>query len=440
MKRSVQCVWLLAIFMPAAAFGLTLQQAQESLLHNNLDIIMAYQDYCKKSFDEAEAKAMWYPSLDVVGNYNYFTEQNSIDIPAGFFAPGQPERTGYLGNNYRAEAGLDLSYPITAALVNIYNVNYRRLALRTKDAQNAGLKNQLSFRLGGLYFGWLLSYSQVEVHQALVTQLTDQVGQSKNLSKGGVESSSKVLDALARLASAQADLVTAQNQTDSLRLELVNFAQCKDSALSPEAYSFGLDSAAFTSLDTFMLNTARPELAATDLFIAQQSTLVDIIGGQKYPNLVASVGYRYANPGLKMGGTDFMGYGQAALQLKWSTTSLLGWSAPSSQQKETSSQIEIAKYQKQQMIDSWNNSIKNAKLQVKRALRQHDAAAAALAAAEAVVTDAKNGLAAGTITQTDYLNAITLRAKADLSVRQAEFLRNMAILQLYFAAGKELEY
>jgi outer membrane protein TolC len=433
---------LIAALVPAPSFGLSLRQAQESLLNNNLDIVMAYQDYCKKSYEEAEAKAIWYPSLDVVGNYNYFTEKNSIEFPADLPPPlsALGGKALAMGNYYRAEAGLDLSYPLTTALVNIYNVRYRRLGLRSKDAQTAGLKNQLSFRLGALYFAWALSYSQVEVHQTLVQQLTNQAAQARNLATGGLASSSKVLDALARLASEQADLVTAQNQSDSLRLELVNFTQCRDSALLPESYSFGLDSAAAASLDTVNLNTARPELAATDLFISQQAALSDIIGGQKYPNLVASVGYRYANPGLKMGGSDFMGYGQAGLQLKWSTTSLFGWSGPSNQQKQTSYQIEIAKYQKQQMIDSWNNAIKNAKLQVTRAMRQHDAAQAALTAAEAVVADAKNGLAAGTITQTDYLNAITARARADLSVRQAAFMKNMAILQLYFAAGRELKF
>ena len=135
-----------------------------------------------------------------------------------------------------------------------------------------------------------------------------------------------------------------------------------------------------------------------------------------------------------------MGYGQAGLQLKWSTMSLFDWSAPSSQQKQVSYQIETAKYQKQQLIDAWSNAIKNAKLQVTRALRQREAARAALAAAEAVEKDAKNGLAAGAATQTDVLNALTARARADLSVRQAEFMKNLAILQLYFAAGREISF
>jgi outer membrane protein TolC len=425
--------------LPAVIFGLSLKQAQESMLYNNLDIVVAYQDYCKKSFEEAEAKAVWWPSLDMVGSYNYFSEKNSItfssDIPG--IPPNLAGKTMPMGNKYRAEAGLDVSYPLTAALVNIYNVRYRHLALQMKDTQNAGLKNQLSFKLGALYFLWSLSFSQVEVYQTLIEQLTDQAAQAQNLKTGGLASSSKVLDALARLASAKADLVTAQNQSDSLKYEFVNFTQCKDSALAPEGYSFAMDSAALTALDTVSLNSSRPELAAMDLGVSQLSVLQDIIRGQKYPNLVAVAGYRYANPGLKMGSDGFMGYGQAGLQLKWN---LFDGFRVTNQRKQAAQQAEIVKFQKQQQIDTWNNAIKNARLQLTRAVRQQDAAQASFTAAEAVTADAKNSMAAGVITQSDYLNALTARARAALAVKQAAFLKNMAILQLYFASGRELKF
>jgi outer membrane protein TolC len=445
MKRNgaitAACIGLFCL--PAIIHGLSLKQAQESLLYNNLDIVTAYQDYCKKSYEEAEAKAVWYPSLDVVGSYNYFSEKNSIIFPSDLpVPPGSPMsaiagKTLTMGNNYRAEAGLDVSYPLTTALVNIFNVRYRHLALQVKDAQNEGLKNQFSFKLGALYFLWSLSFSQAEVYQTLVEQLTDQVTQAQNLKTGGLASSSKVLDALARLASAKADLVTALNQTDSLKFELINFTQCKDSVPVPEDYSFDVDSAALMALDTLCLNGARPELTAMYLGINQLSVLQDIIRGQKYPNLIAVVGYRYANPGLKMGGSDFMGYGQAGLALKWN---LFDGFKVTNQRKQTAQQAEIVKYQKQQQIDTWNNAIKNAKLQVTRAVRLQDAAQASLAAAEAVTADAKNSVAAGVITQSDYLNALTARARAALAVKQAAFMKNMAILQLYFASGRELKY
>jgi outer membrane protein TolC len=110
------------------------------------------------------------------------------------------------------------------------------------------------------------------------------------------------------------------------------------------------------------------------------------------------------------------------------------------QRKQAAQQAEIVKYQKQQQIDTWNNAIKNAKLQVTRAVRLHDAAQASFVAAEAVTADAKNSVAAGVITQSDYLNALTARARAALGVKQAAFMKNMALLQLYFASGRELKF
>lgn len=424
----------------SGASELTLKKAQELMLFRNFDLVIANQEYCKKSFEESEAKAVWYPSLDVIGNYNYLSEKNAISFPS--FPAGTPlaalgGQTLPLGTNYKAEAGFDVSWPLTTAFVNLYNVRYRHLAVSAREAQNLGLKNQYSFRLGAMFLQWNLSFQQADVYNTLVAQLAELSLQTENLRAGGLASTSKVLDVKARLAGAKADLVTAQNQSDSLKLELLNFIQCQDSSFLPEDYSFPLDSSALSSVDTVKLNTVRPELLAIDLGIEQLSVLQSIITGQKYPNLVAVAGYRYANPGLAMGSDKFMSYGQAGLQLKWN---LFDGGKVSSQHRETGQQIEIAEKQRQQLVDTYNDAVKNAKLSVVRALRQSEAADASLTAAEALATDAKNNLAAGVATQADLLNALTARSRAALAVKQAVFMKNLAILQLYYAAGKELKF
>jgi outer membrane protein TolC len=205
----------------------------------------------------------------------------------------------------------------------------------------------------------------------------------------------------------------------------------------PSDYSFPVDSTSLASLDTVKLNTARPELMAMEIGIDQLSVFQRIISGQKYPNLVAFAGYRYANPGIALGSDKFMSYGQAGLQLKWN---LFDGGKVSSQHRQTGQQIEIVQMQRQQLIDTWKNTVKNAKLQVVRAMRQSEAADASLAAAEALAKDARNNLAAGVATQADVLNALTARSRAALAVKQAGFMKNLAMLQLYFASGKELKF
>jgi len=430
-------LFLCGFFPAATASELTLKRAQEMMLFRNSDMVIANQEYCKKAWEETEAKAVWYPSLDIVGSYNYFSQKNSIAFPDNLPIPGFAGQTLYLGNNYRAEIGADLSWPLTAAFVNTYNVRYNHLGLNAKYAQNQGLKNQLSFRLGAMYLQWSMCFQQVDVYNTLVAQLTELTAQTEHLKAGGVASLSKVLDVKARLGSAQADLVAAHNQCDSLKLELLNFVQCIDSGFVPDASPFVLDSQSIASFDTLSLNMTRPELIAIDENVDRLTVLQSIISGQKYPALIAILGARYANPGLSNGATDFMAYGQAGLQLRWNLFD--GWKV-SSQHKETDQQIEISKTQREQLVDSWTKAIKTAKLQVNRSLSQSEAAEASLAAAEALANDAKNNLAAGVAMQSDVLNALTARSRAALAVKQAAFMKNLAILQLYYASGRELKF
>lgn len=434
--RAATVIFLAQISFFIHAGQLSLKQAQEILLYKNLDMVIANNDYCKISYEESEAKAAWYPSLDIVGSSGYFSEKNTITFP-GVLPPPIGGSKQPLGTRYRAEAGVDLSWPLTAAFVNLYNVRYRHLALTSKEAQNQGLKNQLSFRLGILYLSWILSYQQADVYKTLVSQLSEQVTQMQNLAAGGLAPSSRVLEVKASLAGAQADLVGALNQADSLRLDLVNFIQCADTDIVPQDYSFPGDSASLFALDTLSLNVGRPELTALDISINQLSVFQNILTGQKYPNLVAVVGCRYANPGLNMGDSVFMAYAQAGLQLRWN---LFDGGKVSSQHRQTEQQIEIAQKQRQQMVDNWTAAIQNAKLQLTRSLRQQEAAEASLRAANALVADSKNNLSAGIATQTDYLNALTSQARAALGVKTAQSQKNRAILQLYFQAGKELNY
>jgi outer membrane protein TolC len=425
----------------ASASQLNLKKAQELLLFRNSEIVIANGDYCKKSFEESEAKALWYPSLDVVGSYAHLTDSQSTTMPTSKFnplaAPGTTTSFNIPNSLNKTEIGADLAYPITTALVNIYSVRYRHFALAAKEMQTSGLKNQLSFRLGAMFLQWNMSFKQVDVYNTLVAQLAELSKQTENLKTGGLASASKVLDVKARLAGARADLVTAENQCDSIKLELLNLIQCQDSVFEPSDYSFPVDSTSLASLDTVKLNTARPELMAIEIGIDQLSVFQRIISGQKYPNLVAFAGYRYANPGIAMGSDKFMSYGQAGLQLKWN---LFDGGKVSSQHRQTGQQIEIVQMQRQQLIDTWNNAVKNAKLQVIRAMRQSEAADASLEAAEALANDAKNNLAAGVATQADVLNALTARSRAALAVKQAGFMKNLAMLQLYFASGKELKF
>jgi len=438
MKRALLFFSVLLCLSGAIVFSraLTLPQAQNMMLYKNLDIIIANQEYCKKDLELEEAKSIWRPSVDLDGMYGFQNKKNTISLP--FKSPLFPSGPLEIGTYDRSDVGLDVSWPITAALVNIYNVKYRTMALQIKSAQNAALKNQLSLALGALYLTWDFSYAQTSIRQKLVAQLESSVAQLKTLLAGGLVAASKVLEAQAKVENEKVLLCAAENQTDSLRLELVNFLQCPDSALAPEPYDFGASVDSLAAIDTPSLDGFRPELAALDLAADQMSASMDMLSGQKYPNLVWTAGYHYGRPELNMGNDPkYMGYAMTALQMKFN---LYDGDKVASQQRQTQQQIEITYKQKQRLVNSFNNAIKAAKRDLIRARRQLQAAEISLEASRALTQDAKNSLDGGIITPLEYLAAVTAEASAQCTVKQARFLEKMALLKVYFATGKELKY
>ena len=417
--------------------ALSLQQAQTMMFIKNLDLAIARQEYCQKDYELAEAKSAWYPSIDAFGAYSYQTKKNSIALPPQLtHLSGGPME---MGVKDRSDMGLEATYSITAAIVNTFNVKYRQSALSVKSALDLTLRNQLSFKLGILYFRWDLSYSQMKVKKLLVSQFEANVANLKNMQAGGMSSTSKTLEAQANLENAKTQLIAEENQADSLRLELINFIRCDDSAIVPEAYGFHLDSAMpGAAVDSLSLNEYRPELAALDLSIDQLNTYKDLLTGRKYPNLFVSVGYHYGRPELQMSNDpDYMGYAIAALQVRFN---LFDGNKILSQEQQTQQQIEIARQRKQQAISDFNNTIKSAKMEYVRAKRQKNAAQVSLQASRAVVEDVKNSLEAGLLTPLDYQNALVAQATAELAVKQADFLQKMALLKIDFAVGKEIKF
>ena len=418
-----------------AAWPLSLKQAQQCLFTNNIDIAIADKEYSKKTAELSESRALWYPSLDAAGSFIYQSKRNSVslNLPAPIGAVNQS-----IGTFDRDELGIDLSYPITAALVNIHNVKYRNIGLKIKQAQNDGLKNMLSMKLGALYFTWEMATKQLTVQTMLVNQLDSTVAQLTSMQQSGISTSSRVLDAQARLENARVVVLGLENQTDSLKRELltlINYDSPSD--VLPQEYAFCVDSAGLRILDTLTVNINRPEITALDLSANQLSVYNQMLLGQKYPLLVCSAGYRYGKPGVAMGGTEFMNYTVASVQLKFN---IFDGFKVSSQRQQVREQIDIVAQQKEQMLHTWNNAITTARMQYAKAKKQEAAAKTALLAAQAFLTDAKNALDAGTGTSLDYLNAVTGEASAHLGVAQAQYAQKMALLQLFYVAGNDVRF
>jgi outer membrane protein TolC len=438
MKRTYLFLVLVPAIMGTAfkCHALSLSKAQEMMFSKNLDIIISSQEYCKKDMELSEANTFWYPSVDADGYYSYQNKKNTITLPikSVYLPSGALE----IGTYDKSDIGLDISYPLTSALVNIYNVKHARIGVQVKSYQNEALKNQLSFKLASMYLLWDFSFCKANMQKVLITQMDAAVIQLQTLKAGGMVSSARILEARAKLENARLELCTDENTTDSLRREITDLIQCGDINITPENYDFGIDSELVAGLDTISLDPYRPEITALDLSVDQLSVMLDILSGQKYPNFVLTAGYHYGRPELNMGtDPDYMGYATAAVKFNFN---LFNGDRTTIKQRQTQQQIEIVKMQRTQMINTLNNSIKSAKQDFLRAIKRKKAARLSLDAADTLVTDLKNSLMLGTVTSVDYLSSLSSRAAAEYSLKQAEFMEKIAILKLFFASGKKLKY
>lgn len=427
--RRVSCYVLLICFGLTAG-NLSLHKAQEILFENNLEIAAGKEEIKKSSAELAQAKSAWYPSVDALASFNYTTAKGKIHFP--FTVPGMgPNAT--VGQNDRTELGVDLSYPVFTGFARTRSILAAHEGVVSKEASLGATKNRASLIMGILYYRWSLSYTQQEVFNELSDHLKQYAEQVQILYEGGMVPRARPLEAMARYRSSLVDLLYAQEQTDSLKREVLGILQYSDSAIVPESGSVDVDT--FSIPET--IDTTRPELVSLDRSIRQLAFNRDAVFGQRLPQIAGSVGFRSANPGLSIGTNEFMQYAVFGAQLRWN---IYDGMKNSAQREQISHQIGIVRIQKKRLLDDEQRSLAFWSTKVNSSQARIETAELSVKAAAQLALEQEDSYKAGTSTETDYLNALSGLAQARLALAQAKFAKRTAILNSIFASGKKITF
>ena len=423
---------LFACALWVVAKPMTLHEAYDRLFKNNLDIMVAQAELRKVEAELSETRSAWWPSIDVNGSYFYLSDKNSLKVtlprPIG-------EINREFGTNDRAEIGLDLSYPLFTGFSRYYADHIKQESVASKKAQLEGVINRITLSLGVLYLQWELSYKQADLRRALVGQLETCTRQVTAMREAGTALHSKLLDAQARLQLARVDLAAAEDQSDSLRRELMSLILCKDDEIVPDSSGTAFDTLPVPK--HVVIDTLRPEL----VMLARAGDQIDWARRQlkfrHFPTIVGIIGGRYGKPGLAMGSDDYSGYGLAGLQLKWN---LFDGLKVRSQYAQYACQLDIVDIERTRQIETLERTFDIAREQLNNAANRLVATEESREAARALAEDLKNTLAAGMVTTADYLNALVNLAGAELMVEQAKTAKKIAMLKMLYAMGKEIKY
>jgi outer membrane protein TolC len=429
-------VFLISLAGTLRAGVLSLTDAQALLFKNNLDVLTAEEEIEKARNELSESYAGYWPSLDANGSYSYQSEKNSITMPLKFSLLGRSIDTtiqNTIGANDQAQCGLNLSYPFFTGFRRHFAVTDKKENIAVKQAVLDEVKERASFGLGLLYLQWELSYRQTGVRRALVEQLATYTKQLTAMRDAGTVQLSKVLEGQAHLKLAEVDVVTAEEQSDSLGLEIRSSLLLKDGPIVPDTTCSVVDSMRAPGAPL----AKRPELIALDHATAQVEAMRMALKFRHFPTLSGLAGLRYGRPGLDMGRNEYMGYGLVGIQAEWN---LFDGFKTKAEQAQLDRQINFIDIERTRIVETYTRSFELAQTQLRNAGERLVAVKGSRDAAAALLDDARNSLALGTVTNADYLNALVNLDQADLVVEQVKTMKKMALLKLVYAAGVTIKY
>ncbi len=287
---------------PAAALGsaaqpatgpFTLQRAVDYALEHNLTVRQNVLNTRNSQQVLRQSKAALLPTANLNGTqtWNFGTNVN----PVTYEFQSQTIRS----NNFSAQSQVVLFQGFQ--LRNTIKRNEADYEASLRDTDKA--RNDLSLNVASAYLQLLLGEELIRSNQSRVASSQAQVARAQILLKAGSVAESNLLDSQSQLASDELNVITATNQRDIARLNLVQLLNLDPAS----AANFQIDVPQLAdpdneppvSLDleaTYQTATSTlPEIKAADLRVQSARRSIDLARGGYYPRLslagIASTAY-----------------------------------------------------------------------------------------------------------------------------------------------------
>jgi len=411
------------LFLHPALQAITLEEATDIALKNNLQILLA-----KEKIKEAQqrikgAVAEYFPSLNLTGNYTHLGEVPSMSVPGfGEFPMGEQDTTSLI---------LSLTQPLyTSGKLTLSKMqaelNYEKAL---QDLKNA--RTDLVFRVKRNFYSVLLAKENIKIAKKALDQAELHLKVVESFYKTGRASRFDLLRAKVEVANLKPNLIQAKN---NLNLAKENLAVI----LSSSSSSFKVEG----KLEFEPLSLTLDEAIKTAL--SSRSDLKSLLITKKITELTLHLAKIKNSPTLSfVGNYEYTtSSDEDEWNKNWNINLVLSFPLfDSGRAKAYIKQVESQLRQVELAIKELKNAIC---LEVKKAFWDMQAAKEALLAQKKNVEQAEEALSiaegrykSGTITQVEVLDANLALNKARLNYTKALFEYNLAKAALIKAMGKE---
>ncbi|QIX59810.1 TolC family protein [Hymenobacter lutimineralis] len=275
--------------LPATAGGgWTLQRAIDYALQNNLNVRLTQFSADVNEANLRQSRAALLPNANVNGSQSWNFGTSTDPLTNEFITQTIRSNNFSVSSQVTLFSGFQLRNTIKQ---NVLNVEAGR-----NDVDKA--RNDLALNVASQYLQLVLAEELVRANQLRVNSAEQQVERARKLLRAGSVAESNLLDAQAQQASDQTNVITAENQRDIARLQLIQLLNLSGA----EATAFQIDVPALPDPDdeaelSLDLNetyqTAEsllPEVKAADQRVRASSFGVDVARGAYYPRLTFGAG------------------------------------------------------------------------------------------------------------------------------------------------------
>lgn len=332
----------------------TLQRCIYHALEQNIDIKMDMINAESAGIDEKTAKAAFLPSLNAsIGQRivnNPFSDTNTI-------IDGDQITSSTAKTNYNGSYGIDASWIIYNGSKRINTLKQQQTARETAELTVEQSKNAIIENIIQLYIQILYANEAVNINRSTLEVSTEECRRGEELLNAGSISKADYAQLQAQVSNNKYLLVSSQSNLENYKLQLKQLIELNGNE------TFDVETPDINDSDILVplpdkneiYNSAlalRPEIKAGQLDLQQSDLAISIAKADYIPtlSLSAGIGTNHTN------GSDFTFAEQ--IKTNWNNSIGLTLSIPIFNNRQTKSNVQKAKLQKQNSMLQLTNQQK----------------------------------------------------------------------------------
>ncbi len=332
----------------------TLQRCIYHALEQNIDIKMDMINAESAGIDEKTAKAAFLPSLNAsIGQRivnNPFSDTNTI-------IDGDQITSSTAKTNYNGSYGIDASWIIYNGSKRINTLKQQQTARETAELTVEQSKNAIIENIIQLYIQILYANEAVNINRSTLEVSTEECRRGEELLNAGSISKADYAQLQAQVSNNKYLLVSSQSNLENYKLQLKQLIELNGNE------TFDVETPNINDSDILVplpdkneiYNSAlalRPEIKAGQLDLQQSDLAISIAKADYIPtlSLSAGIGTNHTN------GSDFTFAEQ--MKTNWNNSIGLTLSIPIFNNRQTKSNVQKAKLQKQNSMLQLTNQQK----------------------------------------------------------------------------------